>query len=73
MLISMQNYKKSYDNADYIGTEMSVIRILYLIGELSRRCKYYEEAITLKGCFTSKTFLEIGLVEKTHEQWQLTR
>lgn len=75
MLKAVETYKKSYDIADYVGTEMSEIRVLFLIGELSRRCKIYEEAITYfsKIVSHSNAHLEKGLVEKAREQWQITR
>jgi uncharacterized protein len=75
MLQALETYKKSFEIADYVGTEMSEIRVLYLIGELSRRCKIYEEAITYFSKIVSHSLanLEKGIVEKAREQWQLTR
>lgn len=75
MLKTLEAYKKSYDIADYVGTEMSEIRVLFLIGELSRRCKLYEEAIShfSKIVAHPNAQLEKGIVEKARQQWQVTR
>jgi len=70
-----ETYKKSYDLADYSGSEMSEVRIIYLIGELARRLNEFEQAIS----FFSKVIshpnghFEKGIVEKAREQWHLTR
>jgi len=72
---ALETYKNSYEIADYIGTEMSEIRVLYLIGELSRRCRLYDEAITYFSKIVShpNAPIEKGIVEKAREQWLVTR
>ena len=37
MKLARQEYEESYSTGDYSGTQVSEIRILYLVGELSRR------------------------------------
>ncbi|WP_158095110.1 DUF2225 domain-containing protein [Gottfriedia luciferensis] len=75
LLQALEYYKKSYDIADYAGTDMSEIRILYLIGELSRRCNFYEQAVTYFSKIVShpNAHFEKGVVDKAREQWRLTR
>lgn len=72
---TLEVYKESYQNADYYGSEMSELRILFLIGELSRRCKQFEDAVSFFSKVVSHTSasLEKGLIEKAREQWTLAR
>jgi len=70
-----ETYQKSYDLADYIGSEMSEIRILYLIGELARRLNEFESAIFYFSKVIShpNSHFEKGIVEKAREQWHFAR
>lgn len=75
MTIAHEKYKASYIEADYIGTQMTEMRLLYLTGELSRRLglrdesvKYFSKVINHKNRTT-----ETKLVEMAREQWYLIR
>ena len=75
MELSLEKYKQSYMETDYIGTQMTEMRILYLIGELSRRLglrndavKYFSKVIEHKN-----RSLETKLVDMAREQWYLIR
>jgi uncharacterized protein (DUF2225 family) len=72
---AFEMYKKSYDIADYIGSDMSEIRILYLIGELARRLNEYEPSIFYFSKVISHPngHFEKGIVEKAREQWHAAR
>ncbi|NEU31452.1 DUF2225 domain-containing protein [bacterium LRH843] len=69
------HYKKSYEHSDYFGTTMTDMKMLYLIGELSRRLgheadaiKYFSSVIQHKN----KAF-EQKIVEMAREQWYIIR
>lgn len=75
MNLAHEKYKASYIEADYIGTQMTEMRLLYLTGELSRRLglrdesvKYFSKVINHKNRST-----ETKLVEMAREQWYLIR
>ncbi|ERN51104.1 DUF2225 domain-containing protein [Alkalihalophilus marmarensis] len=72
---ALERYIASYEQADYVGTQMSDIRILYLIGELSRQLgnqadgiRYFSEVIHHKN-----RAVETKLVEMAREQWYIMR
>lgn len=75
MQISLEKYKQSYMETDYIGTQMTEMRLLYLIGELSRRLEYRNDAVTYfsKVIGHKNRSLETKLVDMAREQWYLIR
>lgn len=73
--LSLENYKDSYANSDYSGTQMTEMRLFYLIGELSRQIgdrdgavKFFSKVINHKN-----RSMESKLVEMAREQWYLIR
>lgn len=75
MKIAYEKYQDSYIESDYIGTQMTEMRLLYLTGELSRRLglraesvKYFSKVINHKNRST-----ETKLVEMARDQWYLIR
>jgi uncharacterized protein (DUF2225 family) len=69
--LSLRNYEDAYENSDYIGTQMSEMRLIYLIGELQRRTGNVEEAVRQFSRVISHNnrAIEIKLVEMAREQW----
>jgi len=75
MKIARDRYIDSYSSDDYNGTQMSEIRILYLIAELSRRIgeneiatRYFSKVIEKQ----SKS-IEPKVIEMAKERWQEMR
>lgn len=75
MKIARDLYIKSYSEGDYIGTQMSEARVLYMIGELSRRIGDNEEAIRSfsRVIEQQRTTLDPKAVEMAKERWQEMR
>lgn len=75
MTLSRDYYMASYSTGDYSGTQMSEIRILYMIGELSRRIGDLEEATRSFSRVIEKqsSSIEPKLIDMAKEQWQLVR
>lgn len=72
---ALNKYKNSYNETDYVGTHLTEIRILYLIGELSRRLGDRHEAVKnfSKVINHKSRSLENKIVEMAREQWYLIR
>lgn len=75
MNIAHEKYKASYIEADYIGTQMTEMRLLYLTGELSRRLGLRDESVQYfsKVINHKSRSIETKLVEMAREQWYLIR
>lgn len=75
LLIARDHYSDSYSNEDYSGTQMSEVRINYMIAELSRRIGDREQATRFFSRVIEKqsTSVEPKLIELAKEQWQLMR
>lgn len=75
MEIARDRYIDSYSNEDYKGTQMSEIRILYLIAELSRRMgaldfatRYFSKVLEKQS-----SSIEPKLIEMAKDRWQEMR
>ncbi|MGP7816311.1 DUF2225 domain-containing protein [Niallia sp. 01092] len=75
MKLALQEYEASYMSGDYIGTKVSELTTLYLIGELSRRTdqinqatKYFSKVIEKQ----SKT-IETNIIRLAKEGWYKIR
>ena len=75
MTIARDLYVASYGEGDYIGTQMSEARVLYMIGELSRRIGDDDEAIRNFSRVIEKqrTTLDPKAVEMAKDRWQEMR
>jgi uncharacterized protein len=75
MKLSLERYKNSFIESDYVGTQLTEMRLIYLIGELSRRVGNCEEAVKnfSKVIHHKNRSLESRLVEMAREQWYLIR
>lgn len=72
---ALNHYQFSYEQADFVSTQMSEMRMLYLIGELARRVGNIDEAIRYFSRVIqhkNKAF-EQKLVEMAREQWYIIR
>lgn len=75
LALALENYVSSYIESDYVGTQMTEMRLLYLIGELSRRTGKRNEAVKYfsKVIGHKNRSVETKLVEMAREQWYLVR
>ncbi len=75
LLAALSHYKISYERGDYIGTQMTELRLLYLLGELARRLKKEEEAglYFTRVIQHKKRATEVKMVEMAREQWYVMR
>lgn len=75
MTIARNAYVDSYAEGDYVGTQMSEIRVLYMIAELSRRIGDKEEAVRnfSRVIEQQRTTLDPKVVDMAKEQWQEMR
>ncbi|OLO27598.1 hypothetical protein BTR23_19745 [Alkalihalophilus pseudofirmus] len=73
--LAINEYENSYQQSDFIGTQLTEIRIIYLLGELNRRIglnanaiKYFSRVIQHREKDREKKVLEMA-----REQWYLIR
>ncbi|PLR79402.1 DUF2225 domain-containing protein [Bacillus sp. V3-13] len=73
MKLAVHEYKESFTADDFQGTQVSETRLLYLIGELSRRIgdedqavKYFSKVIEKQSGTTEPTIIEMAR-ERWHE------
>lgn len=73
--IARDNYNTSYTEGDFVGTQMSETRVLYMIAELSRRIGDDKQAI--KGFSnvieSQRQTTEPKLIDMAKERWQEMR
>lgn len=75
MKLAVDEYMEAYISDDYRGTQMTELRLLYMIAELSRRTgqvdqsvKYFSKVIEKQGSFN-----EAKIVEMARDRWQEIR
>lgn len=75
MSLALEEYLKSYMNSDYSETHLSEVKLLYIIGELSRRVdnhaqatKYFSRVIEKQ-----KVTVEKGIVQMAKDRWSEMR
>lgn len=75
MKMSRDLYMDSYSNEDYSATQMSDVRIMYMIAELSRRIGDIENATRFFSKVIEKQSLggEAKIIDMAKEQWTLIR
>jgi uncharacterized protein len=71
MKLALNAYLDSYMTDDYKGTQVSEVRILYLIGELSRRTHETAQAVKFfsKVIEQQNQTIEAGIVDMARERW----
>lgn len=75
MTIALNEYTESYHALDFLGTQLSELKILYLLGELSRRTKKTADAKKYfsKVIEKQRTSTELGTIEMAKERWREIR
>lgn len=73
--LALYEYIQSYQVGDYEGTIISEIKLLYLVGELSRRTNNEKQAIKYFSRVIEKqrTTTERRIVELARDQWEILR
>ena len=73
--LARDQYLDSFSNEDYVGTQMSDIRVSYMIAELSRRINDLDHATRFfsKVIEHQRVGGEGKLIEMARQQWQLIR
>ena len=74
MGIALNAYEESYVLSDFAGTSMSELRVLFMIGELSRRLGQYQKAVSYfsKVIQHKEAENEHKIVNMAREQWRVT-
>ena len=75
LTIARDMYADSYSEGDYVGTQMTETRVLYLIAELSRRIGDEEEAVRgfSRVIEQQRTSIEPQIIEMAKERWREMR
>lgn len=73
--LALTEYKESYSTADFQGTQMSEVRLLYILGELARRTHSYKESIQFFSKVVDKKnkTIELSIVEMARDRWYEVR
>ncbi|MFD2444486.1 DUF2225 domain-containing protein [Bacillus sp. CGMCC 1.16607] len=75
MKLSLQEYILSYSEDDFRGTQVSEVKLLYLIAELSIRTSDYNQAVKYfsKVIERQKISVEPRIIEMAKDRWQEIR
>jgi len=75
MKLARDHYMESYSTEDYSSTQMSAVRIMYMIAELSRRIGDIENATRFFSRVIEKQSSggEAKIVDMAKEQWAIIR
>jgi uncharacterized protein len=75
MKLSVHEYEESYIEDDFRGTQMSEVKLLYLIGELSTRIHDVTKAVQYfsKVIERQKQSVEPRIIEMARERWHEIR
>ncbi len=71
MKLSRREYEESFSTGDYSGTQVSEIRILYLVGELSRRIGDNQKAMKYFSSVLEKqkSAVETSIIQMARDRW----
>ena len=71
MKLARHEYEESYSTGDYSGTQVSEIRILYLVGELSRRIGDNQQAMKYFSSVLEKqkSAVETSIIQMARDRW----
>lgn len=71
MKIAIHHYYESYSTDDFRGTQVSEVRILYLLGELSRRIGEIDQAVKYFSMVIERQSrtVETKIVDMARERW----
>ena len=74
MKLARDYYMESYSTEDYSSTQMSAVRIMYMIAELSRRIGDIENATRFfLGLLKTKCRWRSKIIDMAKEQWAIIR
>lgn len=73
--MALKQYETSYLNSDYTGSKMSEMKLIYILGELFRRCAQYDKSIRYFSMVVNhkNRALEKNTVNMARDQWHLAR
>lgn len=73
--MALKEYTESYSTGDYKGTQVSEFRLMYLIGELSRRIGNTQDAVRFfsKVIEKQRQSLEPQIIQLAKDRWQEMR
>lgn len=73
--MARDHYMESYSTEDYRSTQMTDVRVMYMIAELSRRLEDYQTATRFfsRVIESQRVGGEAKLVDMAKEQWELVR
>lgn len=74
--IARDHYLDSFSTEDYAGTQMTSTRVIYMVGELSRRIGDFEMATRFFSKIIEQQHrgtAEAKLVDMAKEQWEIVR
>lgn len=72
--LALQEYEESYTHSDFIGTSMSELKVLFIIGELSRRLGQFTKAVSYFSKITEhpRRDTEPKILNMARTQWRIT-
>jgi len=73
--LALKEYTESYSTGDYKGTQVSELRLMYLIGELSRRLGQTQDAVRFfsKVIEKQRQSVEPQIIQLAKDRWQEMR
>lgn len=71
LAFALESYIEVYEQE---GTDRNDARLMYLIGELSRRLKRYHEAVRwFSRVVNDRSIMDAAMIQASREQWQMVR
>lgn len=72
---AIKQYSESFSKDDFKGTQVSEVRILYLLGELSKRVGNVDQAVKYLSMVIErqKSTIETNLIDMARERWHEIR
>jgi uncharacterized protein len=73
--LALKEYTESYSTGDYKGTQVSELRLMYLIGDLSRRLGQTQDAVRFfsKVIEKQRQSVEPQIIQLAKDRWQEMR
>lgn len=74
MKLALQEYEESYLYSDFKGTSMSELKVLFILGELSRRLGQFKKAVSyfVKITEHQERYDEPKILNMARKQWKIT-
>lgn len=73
--LALNAYEESFVHSDFVGTSMSELNVLFMIGELSRRLGQYQKAVSYFSKIVQhrEAQNEQKMVNRAREQWRAAK